>query len=77
MKVEMRLRAASVDLPTEPGGSDEMRLRHIPLAGRSVRKYQDAEFPFLRRIGHEILCAGISGPLPGLSVAIFEINYHK
>jgi hypothetical protein len=54
MKVEMRLCAASVNLPTEPGGSDQMRPRHIPLSAWRTFNIPDAEFPFLRRMGHEI-----------------------
>jgi hypothetical protein len=55
MKVEMRLRAASVNLPTEPAGSGKMRPRHIPLSAQGTLNIPDGEFPFLRRMGHEIL----------------------
>jgi hypothetical protein len=55
MKVEMRLCAAAVNLPSEPDGSGEMRPRHIPLSAQGTLNIPDAEFPFLRRIGHEIL----------------------
>jgi len=55
MKVEMRRRAASANLPTEPAGSGKMRPRHIPLSAQGTLNIPDAEFPFLRLIGDEIL----------------------
>jgi hypothetical protein len=55
MKVEIRRRAASANLPTEPAASGKMRPRHIPLPALGTLNIPDGGFPFLRLIGHEIL----------------------
>jgi hypothetical protein len=54
MKVEMRLCAAAVNLPAEPGGSDQLRPRHIPLSASGTFNVLGAKFPLLRRMGLEI-----------------------
>jgi hypothetical protein len=71
MKVEMRRRAATANLPTEPAASGKMRPRHIPLPALGTLNIPDGGFPFLRLIGDEIL----AGRQPGSMARIVGCHF--